>query len=83
MIVDEAHPPSRASRARHEGLGVAWGLVNGIIFTVGLWLAIIGLVLLLLGNRTGSPAHDGATAPTARDGGHGSASQKASAPQRR
>lgn len=76
MIVDEAHPPSRASRARHEGLGVAWGLVNGIIFTVGLWLAIIGLVLLLLGGRTRSPAHDAATAPTVRNGAHNSASEK-------
>jgi hypothetical protein len=34
--------------ARREGLGVAWGLVNGIIFTIGLWLALTGLVLLLL-----------------------------------
>ena len=42
------HPGRRASQARREGLGVAWGLINGIIFTVGLWCALTGLVLLLL-----------------------------------
>jgi len=42
------HPGQRATEARREGLGVAWGLVNGIIFTLGLWCALTGLVLLLL-----------------------------------
>ncbi|WP_375427141.1 hypothetical protein [uncultured Sphingomonas sp.] len=41
-------PYARASRARRAGLGVAWGLINGIIFTLGLWLALTGLVVLLL-----------------------------------
>lgn len=41
-------PGLRATRARREGLGVAWGLINGIIFTLGLWCALTGLVLLLL-----------------------------------
>lgn len=48
VIADETRHHSRASLARREGLGVAWGLVNGIIFTLGLWIALIGLVLLVL-----------------------------------
>lgn len=39
---------AQASAARREGLGTARGLVNGIIFTIGLWFAITGLVLLVL-----------------------------------
>lgn len=41
-------PETQAAAARRDGLGVARGLVNGIIFTIGLWLAIMGLVLLFL-----------------------------------
>jgi hypothetical protein len=41
-------PEKRATLARQQGLGVAWGLVNGIIFTLGLWLALAGLVLLIV-----------------------------------
>ena len=37
-----------ASAARRRGLGTARGLVNGIVFTLGLWLALTGLVLLIL-----------------------------------
>lgn len=37
-----------ASLARREGLGAARGLVNGIVFALGLWLALTGLVVLLL-----------------------------------
>lgn len=48
MASKQSQPGARASMARREGLGVAWGLVNGIIFTIGLWLALTGLVLLLL-----------------------------------
>lgn len=48
MTVRQTLPYARASRARHAGLGVAWGLINGIIFTLGIWLALTGLVLLLL-----------------------------------
>jgi len=48
VTAEQTRPDSRASLARREGLGVAWGLVNGIIFTLGLWIALIGLVLLLL-----------------------------------
>ena len=47
-MVKQSLPDTRASRARREGLGVAWGLINGIMFTIGLWLALTGLVLLLL-----------------------------------
>lgn len=47
-MAEQTRAPSRASLARREGLGVAWGLVNGIVFTLGLWIALIGLVLLLL-----------------------------------
>lgn len=39
---------AEASAARREGLGTARGLVNGIIFTIGLWLALTGLVLLIV-----------------------------------
>jgi hypothetical protein len=46
--VKEAPVEKRASRAREQGLGVAWGLVNGIIFTIGFWLALAGLMLLIL-----------------------------------
>ena len=45
---DKTRHASRASLARREGLGVAWGLINGLIFAFGLWIAMIGLLLLLL-----------------------------------
>lgn len=48
VTVRQSLPYARASRARRAGLGVAWGLINGIIFTLGLWLALTGLVVLLL-----------------------------------
>lgn len=48
MAVKEVTTEKRASLARRQGLGVAWGLVNGVIFTIGLWLALLGLVLLIL-----------------------------------
>lgn len=48
MIAKEQRRYSRASLARRGGLGVAWGLINGIIFALGLWIALIGLLLLLL-----------------------------------
>ena len=48
MAVKDASTEKRATLARQQGLGVAWGLVNGIIFTIGLWLALAGLVLLIL-----------------------------------
>ena len=38
----------QASAARRQGLGTARGLVSGIIFTIGLWLALTGLALLIL-----------------------------------
>lgn len=41
-------PLAPASLARREGLGAARGLVNGIVFALGLWLALTGLVVLLL-----------------------------------
>jgi hypothetical protein len=47
VSTDDA-PEKRASLARRQGLGVAWGLINGIIFTLGLWLALAGLVVLIL-----------------------------------
>ena len=44
--------PSRlgeqASLARREGLGAARGLVTGIVFTLGLWLALTGFILLII-----------------------------------
>ena len=48
MAVHQSRSDARATQARREGLGVARGLVNGIIFTLGLWLALTGFVLLLL-----------------------------------
>lgn len=36
-----------ASRARKQGLGPARGLLNGLIFTLGLWLALTGFFLLI------------------------------------
>lgn len=48
VIFGKPFSTKRASVARREGLGVAWGLVNGIIFTLGIWLALTGLVLLIL-----------------------------------
>ena len=39
---------AQASTARRQGLGTARGLVNGIVFTLGLWLALTGLVILIL-----------------------------------
>ena len=48
VAVKDASTEKRATLARQQGLGVAWGLVNGIIFTIGLWLALAGLVLLIL-----------------------------------
>lgn len=39
---------AEASAARYQGLGTARGVVNGIIFTLGLWLALTGFVLLIL-----------------------------------
>jgi hypothetical protein len=48
VTIKEAHQDSRASLARREGLGAAWGLVNGLIFALGLWIALIGLFVLLL-----------------------------------
>lgn len=41
-------PMAPASLARREGLGAARGLVNGIVLALGLWLALTGLVVLLL-----------------------------------
>lgn len=38
----------QARIARRQGLSTARGLVNGLIFTLGLWLALTGLVLLML-----------------------------------
>lgn len=37
-----------ASAGRREELRTVRGLVNGIIFTAGLWLALTGLVLFIL-----------------------------------
>ena len=48
MATYQSRPEAGASRARREGLGAARGLVNGIIFTIGLWLALVGLILLIL-----------------------------------
>jgi hypothetical protein len=39
---------TQARAARREGLGTARGLVHGLLFTIGLWLALTGLALLLL-----------------------------------
>lgn len=39
---------AQAAAARREGLGTVRGLVNGIVFTIGLWLAITGLILLVV-----------------------------------
>ena len=39
---------AEASAARREGLGTVRGLINGILFTIGLWLAITGLVLIIV-----------------------------------
>ena len=47
MTVEQPEPEKPAIVARREGLGAARGLVNGIIFTLGLWLALTGLVLLI------------------------------------
>jgi len=47
VIVTWLPSKTQASVARREGLGTFRGLVNGIIFTIGLWLAITGLVLLI------------------------------------
>ena len=41
-------PEAQASLARRKGLGAAHGPVNGIVFTIGLWLALAGLVPLIL-----------------------------------
>lgn len=54
MVANQSRPEAEASAeleaalARRDSLGVARGLVNGIIFTLGLWLALTGLVLLIL-----------------------------------
>ncbi len=48
MLTKEPGEDTRASLARREGLGVAWGVINGLIFALGLWIALIGLLLLLL-----------------------------------
>ena len=48
MTVKQSGPSARASMARREGVSVVWGMINGVIFTLGLWLALTGLVLLLL-----------------------------------
>ena len=44
------HIPSKAqaSAARHEGVGTIRGLINGLIFTLGFWIALTGFVLLIL-----------------------------------
>lgn len=39
---------TQASAARRDGVGAIRGLINGIIFTIGLWLALTGLVLLVI-----------------------------------
>ena len=39
---------AQASLARRQGLGAARGLINGIICTLGLWLALTGFVLLII-----------------------------------
>lgn len=38
----------QASAARSTGVGAIRGLINGLIFTIGLWLAITGLVLFII-----------------------------------
>jgi hypothetical protein len=38
---------AQASMARRQGLGTIRGLINGIIFAFGLWLALTGLVLVI------------------------------------
>lgn len=48
LTVDLSLAANNAPDARDGGLGVARGLVNGLIFTVGLWLAITGFVLLII-----------------------------------
>ncbi len=47
MLTKDPSEDTRASLARREGLGVAWGLVNGLIFALGVWIALIGLLLLV------------------------------------
>jgi hypothetical protein len=39
---------AEARAARREGLGTARGLVHGLLFTIGLWLALMGIALLIL-----------------------------------
>ena len=48
MAANHTRPETKASLYRRDGLGAARGLANGIIFTIGLWLALTGLVLLIL-----------------------------------
>ena len=48
MITHQSRTEAKASLARREGLGAARGLVNGVIFTIGLWLALAGVFLLIL-----------------------------------
>lgn len=48
MSPKHALSEEHAKAARRRGLGTARGMVNGIILTIGLWLALTGLVLLIV-----------------------------------
>ena len=42
------HRPEKAAQlARREGVGAARGLLTGAIITIGLWLGLMGLFLLV------------------------------------
>ena len=47
-MAHQFRPEANPSLARRDDLGAARGLVNGVIFTLGLWLAIAGFTLLVL-----------------------------------
>ena len=38
---------AKASEARRQGVATVRGVIHGLIFTIGLWLALAGLVLLI------------------------------------
>ena len=48
MSTDPVQSGTQAARARQQGLGAARGLITGIIFTLGLWMALMGLVFLIV-----------------------------------
>ncbi|WP_174278818.1 hypothetical protein [Sphingomonas bacterium] len=48
MAAHQQVTESKASLARKQGLSPARGLLNGLLFTIGLWLGLTGLALLIL-----------------------------------